>query len=235
MDTTRRTGPIREAVTISVGGVTLDGDLTIPEEAIGLVIFAHGSGSGRKSPRNRFVADVLNDGRIGTLLFDLLTPQEEVIDQRTGHLRFDIDLLSRRLIAATDWIDRFPETREYPIGYFGASTGAAAALMAAAQRTESVAAVVSRGGRPDLAGDWLLRVAAPTLLIVGGRDEVVIPLNRQALARLRCDAALEVVPGATHLFEEAGTLEKAADLARRWFVRHLPRHLAHNPIAGAAW
>ena len=209
------------AVQIQAGKVTLAGDLTIPAGAQGLVLFAHGSGSSRFSPRNRFVAQVLQEGGLATLLFDLLTSEEEAIDLHTRHLRFDIDLLANRLVAATDWVCGQPATRPLRIGYFGASTGAAAALIAASQRPEIVAAVVSRGGRPDLALPALGQVKAPTLLIVGGHDQAVIELNQQALAELRSEAKLEIVPGATHLFEEPGALEAAAHLARNWFVRYL--------------
>lgn len=195
------------------------GDLAVPSQARGFVIFAHGSGSGRFSPRNRFVADVLNDGALATLLLDLLTASEESVDEFTRQHRFDIDLLARRLGHAVEWAHGDDRTKQLPIGLFGASTGAAAALVAAAQRPE-VGAVVSRGGRPDLAGEALGAVRAPTLLIVGGNDPVVLELNRAALARLR-NAQLEVIPGASHLFEEGDTLARAAGLARDWFLRHL--------------
>jgi dienelactone hydrolase len=208
------------AVTVDVDGVGLDGDLTVPDSARGIVVFAHGSGSSRRSPRNRSVAGVLHEAGLATLLFDLLTPAEEEIDLRTRHLRFDIALLAERLIGATDWLSAHPGTSELALGYFGASTGAAAALVAAAERP-SAAAVVSRGGRPDLAGDALERVRAPTLLIVGRRDDVVLDLNRQAMARMTAPVELEVVPGATHLFEEPGALEAVARLARDWFEKHL--------------
>lgn len=211
------------AVSVPIGtrGATLQGNLTIPDGASGLVVFAHGSGSSRHSPRNRYVARILNEGGLATLLFDLLTESEEEVDLRTRHLRFDIPLLAGRLEAVTGWLLAREQTRDLRIGYFGASTGAAAALIAAAARPHDVAAVVSRGGRPDLAGDALPRVQAPTLLVVGGFDDVVIGLNRDALARLRCKKELQVVPGATHLFEEPGTLERAAGLALEWFRRHL--------------
>jgi len=199
----------------------LRGDLVIPERAIGMVLFAHGSGSSRRSPRNRYVAGVLQEGGFATLLLDLLTAAEEQVDLTTGHLRFDIELLADRLLEATDWLQREPATRSLPLGYFGASTGAGAALVAAAERPDPVAAVVSRGGRPDLAGSALERVIAPTLLIVGGDDRAVIRLNERALAKLRCEKQLSIVSGATHLFEEPGTLEKAAMLARDWFQEHL--------------
>jgi dienelactone hydrolase len=217
-------------VRITAGSVTLEGDLTLPEGARGIVLFAHGSGSSRLSPRNRYVAQLLNEAKLATLLMDLLTPQEEAVDRRTGHLRFDIGLLALRLIFATDWLARQDETRQLRVGYFGASTGAAAALVAAAERTEVVDAVVSRGGRPDLAGPALPLVEAPTLLIVGGNDPEVIQLNRQALAQLRCEKRLVVVPGATHLFEEPGALDQVAQYAREWFERYL----AGAPVSGRA-
>jgi putative phosphoribosyl transferase len=202
-------------------GVTLEGTLALPAEVQGVVLFAHGSGSSRHSPRNRFVAEQLQEGGLGTLLLDLLTSQEEVIVSRTRRLRFDIGLLAERLVGAIDWLAQQPATRGLPVGLFGASTGAAAALVAAAVRPDPVGAVVSRGGRPDLAGDALPLVRAPTLLIVGGRDEQVLELNRQAMARMRAPAKLEIIPGATHLFEEPGALEQAARLARDWFVHYL--------------
>jgi dienelactone hydrolase len=191
-----------------------------------VVVFAHGSGSSRFSSRNRFVASVLEQAGLATLLMDLLTRDEEVVDQLTAHLRFDIELLAERLVAATDWLTGQVDTSQLPIGYFGASTGAAAALVAAAERPEVVKAIVSRGGRPDLAGPALSRVRAPTLLIVGSRDELVIELNRAALKELRSEKRLEIVPGATHLFEEPGTLEEVGRLARDWFVRYLGRPAA---------
>jgi dienelactone hydrolase len=205
-------------VSIPVGAVVLEGTLTVPEHPNGLVVFAHGSGSGRHSPRNRFVAEELRAGGLGTLLMDLLTPPEEAVDMRTRELRFDIPLLARRLVGAISWL-REEVTSDLAIGLFGASTGAGAALVAAAH--EDVGAVVSRGGRPELAGGALPRVKAPTLLIVGGRDEVVLDLNRQAMARMTAPVRLEIVPGASHLFEEPGTLEVVARLARDWFVRNL--------------
>ena len=208
-------------VQVPAGTVTLDGNLTLPEYAQAIVLFAHGSGSSRHSPRNRYVARVLNEAKLATLLIDLLTLHEEVIDTRTAHLRFDIDLLAERLVDATDWLTQFPDTKYLPIGYFGASTGAAAALAAAAVRPDVVGAVVSRGGRPDLAGSALPRVRAPTLLIVGGDDRQVIELNRAALAQLRCEKQLVIVPAATHLFEEPGALDEVARLARDWFQRYL--------------
>lgn len=206
-----------EEVAIPVGPVVLLGNLAIPGDARGIVVFVHGSGSSRSSPRNRYVAEVLGDGRLGTLLFDLLTVEEE---QDRANV-FDVELLSRRLTAVTAWLAGCPRAAGLPVGYFGASTGAAAALAAAADPESRVAAVVSRGGRPDLAGASLASVRSPTLLIVGGRDDVVLELNCDADSRLRCEHELAVVPGATHLFQEPGALETAADLARRWFERHL--------------
>ncbi|GAA2403649.1 dienelactone hydrolase family protein [Streptomyces glaucosporus] len=212
--------PETETARIATGaGAVLPGDLTVPEGARGAVAFAHGSGSSRHSPRNRAVAGVLRDAGLGTLLFDLLTEDEERTDAVTAAHRFDIPLLGRRLVAAVDWLAAHPSTAGLPIGLFGASTGAAAALVAAAQRPERVRAVVSRGGRPDLAGDALDRVDAPVLLIVGGEDREVLRLNEQAAARLAAPCAVHVVPGATHLFEEPGTLDQAAAAARDWFVR----------------
>lgn len=207
------------SVTIPARDVELAGDLTVPEGARGIVLFAHGSGSSRYSTRNRFVARQLAESGLATLLFDLLTPAEEERDRWTGELRFDVLLLAHRLSLATRYIRGLPETRDLRVGYFGASTGAAAALIAAAALPQVVGAIVSRGGRPDLALDALEHVAAPTLLIVGSEDREVIELNRQAYARLRCEKHLEIVPGATHLFEEPGTLEAVARLAAAWF-RH---------------
>jgi putative phosphoribosyl transferase len=197
----------------------LYGDLHIPDAAAGLVIFAHGSGSGRKSSRNRFVARALQEHGLGTLLFDLLTMEEERVDAYTAELRFDISLLARRLRAVTDWI--VSDYGAIPIGYFGASTGAAAALIAAAELGSRIDAVVSRGGRPDLAGPALRNVSAPTLLIVGGEDHPVINLNRNAYAELGCEKRMDIVPDATHLFEEPGTLEKVSELAAGWFGKFL--------------
>ena len=211
----------RFGVAIPADGVQLAGDLVVPPHARGVVVFAHGSGSGRFSPRNRAVAAVLNQAALATLLLDLLTAEEEAIDLRTGHLRFDVVLLGRRVIATVDWTASDVATKHLPVGCFGASTGAAAALIAAAERPERVGAVVSRGGRPDLAGEALPRVTAPTLLIVGGNDPEVLQLNQQALAALAGEARLEIVPGATHLFEEPGALERVAALARDWFLQHL--------------
>jgi len=209
------------AVRVHTGGVSVEGNLVIPVEATGIVLFAHGSGSSRLSPRNRHVAEDLSERCLATLLIDLLTAREEAIDSETAHLRFDIGLLADRLAGATDWLIEQPSTRNLRIGYFGASTGAAAALVAAAKRPESIGAVVSRGGRPDLAGQALPLVQAPTLLIVGGHDDQVIELNKDALARLTCEKKLTIVPGATHLFEEPGTLDTVARLAGDWFLRHL--------------
>lgn len=210
----------REPVTIPVDRDTIEGDLALPPATCGLVLFAHGSGSSRYSPRNRYVAELFNQNGLGTLLLDLLTQREDAEDHITGEYRFDIGLLARRLLAATDWVGDQPSLRPLPLGYFGASTGAAAALAAAAKRPRLVKAVVSRGGRPDLADDALPTVAAPTLLIVGGDDEPVIDLNRQAKAQMRCRTQLEIVPGATHLFEEPGKLDEVAQLAGRWFLTH---------------
>ena len=220
-------------VHVSAGSVTLDGNLSLPEESRAVVLFAHGSGSSRHSSRNRYVARVLNEAKLATLLIDLLTLDEEVIDARTAQLRFDIELLAERLVGATDWLTRFPDTKHLRIGYFGASTGAAAALVAAAVRPDVVSAVVSRGGRPDLAGAGLMHVRAPTLLIVGGNDGQVIQLNRAALAELRCEKQLMIVPGATHLFEEPGALDEVARLARDWFHRHLIPVVRHATGLGS--
>ncbi len=217
-------------VQIRIEPVSLEGDLTIPDEARGIVLFAHGSGSSRHSPRNRYVASALREGRLATLLIDLLTGEEEAVDVHTAHLRFDIGLLAERLIGATDWLTQNATTRHLHIGYFGASTGAGAALVAAAQRPDVVHAVVSRGGRPDLAGSALPHVRAPTLLIVGGNDVPVIMLNRQALMELKAPRKLEIVPNATHLFEEPGALEEVARLARDWFVRHLAPSEQQAPV-----
>jgi putative phosphoribosyl transferase len=206
-----------EDVEVPVRGATLAGHLYLPEPAGAVVVFAHGSGSSRHSPRNRFVASVLRSAGLGTLLLDLLTPAEEA-DRRNV---FDIGLLAGRLVEVTGWLARRPDATGARIGYFGASTGAGAALWAAADQGREIAAVVSRGGRPDLAGQRLTRVTAPTLLIVGSQDEVVLALNRRAMSQLPCQHQLAVVPGATHLFEEPGTLAEAASLARDWFVRHL--------------
>jgi putative phosphoribosyl transferase len=214
-------GPGGRDVRVPAGTVTLEGHLVIPEGAPGIVLFAHGSGSSRFSPRNRFVAHELQGAGLATLLIDLLTRSEEEVDRLTRELRFDIGLLAGRVVALVDWLREEEDTRDLSVGLFGSSTGAAAALIAAAQRPAAVSAVVSRGGRPDLAGEELPAVRAPTLLIVGGLDETVIELNREARARLRCPSQLEIVPGATHLFEEPGKLEAVAQLARDWFVEHL--------------
>lgn len=208
-------------VLVTSDAATLRGILGVPKDARGVVLFAHGSGSGRLSSRNNFVARSLQDAGHATLLIDLLTEDEERTDAATGYLRFDIGFLAKRLEAATAWLAASPDTRSLEIGYFGASTGAAAALVAAAKTPDHVRAVVSRGGRPDLAGEHLAKVKAPTLLIVGSRDVPVLPLNEDALAQLRCTKKLEVVPGASHLFEEPGTLEVVSRLAASWFSRHL--------------
>jgi dienelactone hydrolase len=208
-------------VSISAVGVFLKGDLAMPERARGVVLFAHGSGSSRHSPRNQFVAQRLQEAGLATLLMDLLTLREEEEDARTARLRFDMGLLGRRLIAALDWLAEDTHIRDLPVGCFGASSGAGGALVAAAERPECITAVVSRGGRPDLAGYALPRVQAPTLLIVGSRDTAVIEMNRQALERLRCVKELVIVPDASHLFEEPGTLEVVAELAAGWFTRHI--------------
>jgi putative phosphoribosyl transferase len=212
-----------QGVRLPVGGADLEGDLTLPADGRGLILFAHGSGSSRHSPRNRFVATRLNRVGLATLLVDLLTADEEAADLRTAHLRFDIDLLADRLVDATDWLTADPRTRDLAVGYFGASTGGGAALVAAARRPDDVRAVVSRGGRPDLAGPALADVRAPTLLIVGGLDRPVIAMNETALAALPGQKRLEIVPGASHLFEETGALEQVAELAADWFRQHLPR------------
>jgi len=216
-------------VQVSAGPVTLEGTLGIPEEAKGIVLFAHGSGSSRHSPRNQYVAKVLRKAGLATLLIDLLTAEEETIDFQTAHLRFDIGLLAKRLVGITDWLIRNPDTRNLNIGYFGASTGAGAALVAAAEREKIVGAVVSRGGRPDLAGSMLQKVQAPTLLLVGGYDYPVIEMNQEAFRHLRVEKKLVIVPGATHLFEELGKLEEVAQLATDWFVRYLlVKHKAND-------
>jgi putative phosphoribosyl transferase len=199
----------------------LSGNLIIPDGTVALVLFAHGSGSSRHSPRNQFVARTLNQAGLATLLFDLLTAEEEATDMYTREHRFNIGLLAERLVHATKWAKQQDETRDLPIGYFGSSTGGAAALVAAAQIPQDLGAVVSRGGRPDLAGDALPKVQAPTLLIVGGNDDIVIELNEMARDQMRCEVKLEIVPGATHLFEEPGALEKVAKLGSDWFNAHL--------------
>ncbi len=209
------------SITIPIGSISLEGNLVVPDRAGGVVLFAHGSGSGRHSPRNQYVAGVLQEGGIATLLIDLLTEGEEQVDLTTRHLRFDIPLLAERLVGAIDWLGAEPSTAGLPVGLFGASTGGGAALMASVARPERVRAVVSRGGRPDLADTALPEVVVPTLLIVGGLDDVVIALNQVAMEQMRGEAELKIVPGATHLFEEPGTLKQVAELARDWFIRHL--------------
>lgn len=218
-----RHSPIGESelVTIPAGSVSLTGDLVIPPRVGGIVLFAHGSGSSRHSPRNQFVAEELQAAGLATLLIDLLSSAEEASDRQTGHLRFDIGLLAERLLAATRWLERQPATHSLGLGYFGASTGGGAALVAAAEDPGRAGAVVSRGGRPDLAGEALARVRAPTLLIVGEDDRTVLDLNRSAMARIRAVTRLEIVPGASHLFEEPGALRTVARLAADWFVRYL--------------
>ena len=208
-------------VRISTGAIALEGNLIIPQSASGVVVFAHGSGSSRFSVRNRAVAQSLREAGIGTLLMDLLTQQEELVDTRTAHLRFDIELLADRLVAATQWLARQPHTERLKVGLFGASTGGAAALVAAARVPDRIAAVVSRGGRPDLAGPALAHVQAPTLLVVGGNDQLVIGMNRQAAEQMNAPHTIEIVPGAGHLFEEPGALEEVARLASDWFRKYL--------------
>jgi len=210
-------------VKIPAGHVELEGTLGVPRDPVGVILFAHGSGSSRFSTRNRFVARVLRDAGFATLLLDLLSAEEEQVDDVTRHHRFDIDMLAERLVAALDWLNVERDTAKLPVGLFGASTGGGAALVAATARPDRIAAVVSRGGRPDLAGHALPNVEAPTLLIVGGNDDVVIGLNEEARAAMRAEVRLEIVPGATHLFEEPGTLERVADLARDWFLAHVGR------------
>ena len=214
-------------VRIPAGRVTLDGNLTTIDGATAIVLFVHGSGSSRHSPRNQFVARTLNNAGLATLLFDLLTPEEDAIDARTAELRFNIELLGERLVHATKWAKQQEQTRNLRIGYFGSSTGGAAALVAAADLPQDAGAVVSRGGRPDLAGEALPKVQAPTLLIVGGRDDIVIELNEQARDQMRCEVKLEIVPGATHLFEEPGALERVAELASDWFLLHVAAKSTH--------
>ncbi|MFO0053591.1 MAG: dienelactone hydrolase family protein [Dolichospermum sp.] len=221
MDRTLIHNPQEQLVSVITDNVNLEGNLVIPHGAIGIVLFAHGSGSSRYSPRNRYVAEVLQQAGLATLLLDLLTLEEEEIDLRTRHLRFDIGLLASRLVGATDWLLQNPDTQQLKIGYFGASTGAGAALVAAAKRGEVVKAIVSRGGRPDLAGSALPEVKAPTLLIVGGDDLPVIAINEDAMAQLHSIKRLEIVPGATHLFAEPGKLTAVANLAREWFTHYL--------------
>jgi pimeloyl-ACP methyl ester carboxylesterase len=219
-----------KSVEIALADAVLHGDLTLPDEAAGLVIFAHGSGSSRHSPRNRFVAGVINRAGFGTLLVDLLTEEEERVDEMTRELRFDIDLLGRRVARVVEWAGEREKLAELPVGLFGSSTGAAAALVAAAALPGDVHAVVSRGGRPDLAGSALPGVECATLLIVGGLDEVVIGLNEDARVYMRCPTELVIVPGATHLFEEPGTLEEVARLAAEWFARHLAGVERTSPV-----
>ncbi|MGA8145131.1 MAG: dienelactone hydrolase family protein [Candidatus Acidiferrales bacterium] len=214
---------IESEVSIDCRNALLEGTLVVPQGCTGVVLFAHGSGSSRRSPRNRYVARVLQSQGIATLLFDLLTRAEESVDEFTGKLRFDIPFLAERLIGATHWVTQWPDLQSLPIGYFGASTGAGAALVAASKLPGIVSAVVSRGGRPDLAGVALRAVEAPTLLIVGGNDEPVIGMNQTALAELKCpEKKLVIIPGATHLFEEPGTLEEVAHIAAGWFTQYLP-------------
>jgi putative phosphoribosyl transferase len=214
-------GLAEQTVRVPAGGVTLEGDLAMPPGARGVVVFAHGSGSSRHSSRNRYVAGQIQSVGLGTLLFDLLTRAEEEVDELTRQLRFDIELLAERLVDAAQWVAAEPVTRGLPIGYFGASTGGGAALVAAAQAPDRIGAVVSRGGRPDLAGPFLGRVKAPTLLIVGGEDTVVTELNDVAYRQMHCEKDLQIVPGATHLFEERGALERVAELAAGWFLQWL--------------
>ena len=222
-DSTPRLRDDERTVSVDTGYVTLDGTLRVPPQPSGIVLFAHGSGSGRFSARNRFVAEFLRDAGLATLLLDLLTTDEEEIDVHTREYRFDIDRLAQRLVGSMRWLQSYDATAGLRVGIFGASTGGGAALVAAAEAPERVAAVVSRGGRPDLAGKALARVRAPTLLIVGGNDEPVIALNEQALAQLRTPARLEIIAGATHLFEERGALEEVARLARAWFMKYAAR------------
>jgi putative phosphoribosyl transferase len=209
------------AVAVPVDSIRLEGSLSVPTAASGVVLFAHGSGSSRHSPRNRYVADLLNESGLATLLIDLLTEDEQEVDLQTAQLRFDIPLLAERLVSITEWLAQQPETAGLKVGHFGASTGAGAALVAAAQLPRVVHAVVSRGGRPDLAGQALARVEAPTLLIVGGADPVVLDLNRKAMAQMHCQKELKIIPGASHLFEEPGALKQVAALARDWFAEKL--------------
>lgn len=227
---------LQRELKIEAGGVELEGTLSVAAEPTGVVLFAHGSGSSRHSPRNRFVAESLQARGVATLLFDLLTPTEEQEDIYTAQHRFDIALLAKRLVGAAEWVRRRAETRDLPIGFFGASTGAAAALIAAAEMPGEVAAVVSRGGRPDLAGRWLDKVEAATLLIVGAEDDAVIGMNREALKRLgAARKELVLIPGATHLFEEAGALEEVARIAGEWFARYLKAPVRESSGAGEAW
>jgi len=211
----------RTAEQIPIGAARLDGDLIVPAHPLGLILFAHGSGSSRHSPRNQHVAGVLQLAGLATLLVDLLTLEEERLDARSAHYRFDTTLLATRVTAIVEWLRAGERWSRLPIGLFGASTGAAAALVTAAWRPREIAAVVSRGGRPDLAGAWLRLIRAPTLLVVGSLDESVVELNRTAMAQMPGEVDLQIVPGATHLFEEPGTLDEVASLARDWFLRHL--------------
>jgi dienelactone hydrolase len=215
------TGRDESLIRVPAGGATLDGNLLIPAAATGVVLFAHGSGSSRFSSRNSYVAEQLRGGGLATLLIDLLTAEEEAVDVRTAHLRFDIDLLADRLAGTIEWMTRQPSTSKLRVGLFGASTGGGAALVAAARVPERIGAVVSRGGRPDLAGSALPKVKAPTLLIVGGDDRPVIRMNKEAYDLMTCERRMEIIPGASHLFEEPGTLERVAELARDWLVKHL--------------
>jgi putative phosphoribosyl transferase len=217
----RRAANEEGLVSIEADGVGLEGNLIVPRNATGIVVFAHGSGSSRFSSRNRYVAEVLRSGGTGTLLLDLLTASEEAIDERTAHLRFDIDMLARRLVGTVNWLREQLDYGHLKTGYFGASTGGGAALVAAAAIPGEISAVVSRGGRPDLAGPALPRVKAPTLLIVGGFDGPVIEMNQEAYDQMTCERRMEIVPGATHLFEEPGTLQRVAELARDWFTKYL--------------
>ena len=218
---------------VSIGEVTLGADIQVPDDAIGVVLFAHGSGSSRHSSRNRHVAEILNRGAMATILIDLLTSEEEVEDLHTAQLRFNIPMLGRRVASVTEWVSRDSRLKKLGLGYFGASTGAAAALVAASERPEQVRAVVSRGGRPDLAGLALLKVTAPTLFIVGGEDRVVLDLNRSAIAMLPPGTPhkLEIIPGATHLFEELGALDRVAELAREWFREYFSAGKLQNCTA----
>ncbi len=219
---------VDKPVRIQVGNVILEGELKLPANASAVVLFAHGSGSSRHSPRNQFVAGVIREAGIGTLLFDLLTHDEEQQDAVSGALRFDIGLLAKRLVGVTRWLDKQPETKGLKVGYFGASTGGGAALVAAAELDDRISAVVSRGGRPDLAGDALPGVKSPTLLVVGGHDEMVICLNDDAFEKLRCEKDFRIVPGATHLFEEPGKLEQVAQISANWFQTHMVHHDAER-------
>jgi putative phosphoribosyl transferase len=222
-------------VHILAGSAMLEGTLTVPEDSQGLVLFAHGSGSSRRSPRNRFVADCLNDRRIGTLLFDLLTAEEDEIDARTAELRFDIGLLASRLTSAVDWVSRRPPLTRARLGLFGAGRGAASALITATERADTVGAVVSRDGRPDLAGSALPQVQAPTLLIVGGEDPTTVRLNQEAASQMQARAELRIIPGTTRLLEEPGALENVAELAATWFLRHLGHSQPSEAVPHAAF